>query len=72
MDNWPISVERNLIEAVRVAARQLGLDLDIVQLEPQLGTARADALIRVRYGEPFHTTETVRVDDVVAMDVSTF
>lgn len=28
--------------------------------------------IRARYGEPFHTTETVRVDDVVAMDVSTF
>ena len=30
------------------------------------------ALIRTRYGEPFVTTEVVRVDDVVAMDVSTF
>jgi bacillithiol biosynthesis deacetylase BshB1 len=25
-----------------------------------------------RYGEPFHTTETMRVDDVVALDVATF
>jgi len=30
------------------------------------------ALIRTRYGEPFVTTEVVRVDDVVGMDVSTF
>ncbi|HUF25439.1 MAG TPA: bacillithiol biosynthesis deacetylase BshB1 [Gemmatimonadaceae bacterium] len=30
------------------------------------------SLIRVRYGEPYFTTETVRVDDLVAMDVSTF
>lgn len=30
------------------------------------------ALIRVRYGEPFVTTEMVRVDDVVSLDVSTF
>jgi len=30
------------------------------------------ALIRTRYGEPFLTTEVVRVDDVVAMDVATF
>ena len=34
--------------------------------------AHYGSLIRVRYGEPFHTTETVRVDDVVAMPVSTF
>jgi bacillithiol biosynthesis deacetylase BshB1 len=29
-------------------------------------------MIRVRYGEPFFTTETMRVDDVVALEVSTF
>jgi len=29
------------------------------------------ALIRTRYGEPFFTTEMVRVDDVVALEVST-
>ncbi len=34
--------------------------------------AHYGSLIRVRYGEPFHTTETVQVDDVVAMQVSTF
>ena len=30
------------------------------------------AMIRARYGEPFFTTETMRVDDVVALEVSTF
>jgi len=30
------------------------------------------ALIRTRYGEPFHTTEAMRVDDVVALPVNTF
>jgi LmbE family N-acetylglucosaminyl deacetylase len=30
------------------------------------------ALIRARYGEPFFTFETMRVDDVVALEVSTF
>ena len=29
------------------------------------------ALIRTRYGEPFFTTEMMRVDDVVALEVST-
>lgn len=45
--------------------------------EPLLDVIRHQAahygsLIRVRYGEPFHTTETVQVDNVVAMPVSTF
>jgi bacillithiol biosynthesis deacetylase BshB1 len=45
--------------------------------EPLLAIIRHQAahygsLIRVKYGEPFHTTETVQVDDVVAMQVSTF
>ena len=30
------------------------------------------SLIRTRHGEPFFTTEAVRVDDVVALEVSTF
>jgi bacillithiol biosynthesis deacetylase BshB1 len=30
------------------------------------------SLIRTRYGEPYVTTETVRVDDVVALEVATF
>jgi N-acetylglucosamine malate deacetylase 1 len=30
------------------------------------------ALIRTRYGEPFFTTETMRVDDVTALEVATF
>lgn len=30
------------------------------------------AMIRTRYGEPFTTTETMRVDDVLALEVSTF
>lgn len=34
--------------------------------------AHYGSLIRTRYGEPFHTTETMRVDDVVALEVSTF
>jgi bacillithiol biosynthesis deacetylase BshB1 len=34
--------------------------------------AHYGSLIRTRYGEPFHTTETMRVDDVVAIDVATF
>lgn len=34
--------------------------------------AHYGSLIRTRYGEPFFTTETVRIDDVVAMDVATF
>ena len=30
------------------------------------------ALIRARYGEPFFTSETMMVDDLVALDVATF
>jgi bacillithiol biosynthesis deacetylase BshB1 len=30
------------------------------------------SMIRTRYGEPFFTTETMRVDDVTALEVSTF
>jgi bacillithiol biosynthesis deacetylase BshB1 len=30
------------------------------------------SMIRTKYGEPFFTTETMRVDDVAALEVSTF
>lgn len=35
-------------------------------------SAHYGTMIRARYGEPFHTTETLRVDDIAALDVSTF
>ncbi|MCU0625199.1 MAG: bacillithiol biosynthesis deacetylase BshB1 [Gemmatimonadaceae bacterium] len=34
--------------------------------------AHYGAMIRCRYGEPFFTTETMRVEDVAALDVPTF
>src|SRR6202140_1154111 len=34
--------------------------------------AHYGSLIRCKYGEPFYTTETMRVDDVAALEVSTF
>lgn len=34
--------------------------------------AHYGSLIRCEYGEPFYTLETVRIDDVVAMGVTTF
>ena len=45
--------------------------------EPLYDIVRHDAayygsLIRTRYGEPFFTYETMRVDDVAALEVSTF
>ncbi|NUO64437.1 MAG: bacillithiol biosynthesis deacetylase BshB1 [Gemmatimonadaceae bacterium] len=45
--------------------------------EPLYDIVRHDAawygsLIRARYGEPFFTFETMRVDDVAALEVSTF
>ncbi len=34
--------------------------------------AHYGSLIRTRYGEPFYTTETMRVDDITQLQVSTF
>lgn len=34
--------------------------------------AHYGSLIRARFGEPFYTTETMRVEDVLALSVSTF
>ncbi|HEV8720605.1 MAG TPA: hypothetical protein VGW77_08190 [Candidatus Binatia bacterium] len=42
---------QNLLEAAIITAQQLGLGMEVVQLEPQLGAARPDALVRVRYGD---------------------
>lgn len=39
-----------LLDAVIVAAQQHGLNVEVAQLEPQLGAVQADALIRVRHG----------------------
>lgn len=35
----------------------------------RMHAARYGSLIRTEYGEPFHTVETMRVDDVVALEV---
>ncbi|HET9425073.1 MAG TPA: bacillithiol biosynthesis deacetylase BshB1 [Gemmatimonadaceae bacterium] len=35
-------------------------------------SAHYGSLIRCRYGEPFYTSETMRVDDIVALEVSSF
>ena len=34
--------------------------------------AHYGSLIRTRYGEPFYTVETMRVDDVASLEVSSF
>lgn len=34
--------------------------------------AHYGSLIRTKYGEPFHTTETMRIDDMASLGVSTF
>jgi bacillithiol biosynthesis deacetylase BshB1 len=35
-------------------------------------SAHYGSLIRTRFGEPFHTSETMRVDDIGALEVATF
>jgi bacillithiol biosynthesis deacetylase BshB1 len=42
--------------------------LDIVRHQ----AAHYGSLIRVRYGEPFYTAETMRVDDITRLEVATF
>ncbi|MGH7829732.1 MAG: hypothetical protein ACREP8_06095, partial [Candidatus Binatia bacterium] len=51
MDNLDKTEDYNLLDAATTAARQLGLRIDVLQLAPQLGAARADALIRLRHGD---------------------
>ena len=42
---------KDVLDTAIAAARQLGLSVDVLQLEPQLGRDRADALIRLRHGD---------------------
>jgi len=74
------SFEKKL-EAVAAYASQFGEAVQAGEVYPN-GEPLADlmrhhaahygSLIRSRYGEPFHTTETMRVEDVAALEVSTF
>lgn len=72
--------ERKL-EAIRCFATQFGDAAQAGEVYPtgeplydaiRHYSAYYGAMIRRRYGEPFFTTETMRVDDVVALEVSTF
>jgi hypothetical protein len=40
----------NLLNSVERAAKQLGINIEVVEFGPRLGKAQSDALIRVRYG----------------------
>ena len=72
--------ERKL-EAIRCFETQFGGALQAGEVYPN-GEPLYDAirhysawygsLIRTRYGEPFFTTEAMRVDDIAALEVSTF
>ena len=69
------------LEAIRCYESQFGDAVQAGEVYPN-GEPLADlirhhaahygSLIRCRYGEPFYTTETMRVDDVSALEVSTF
>ena len=72
--------ERKL-EAIRCYATQFDGVLQAGEVyptgEPMYDVVRHQAahygsLIRRRYGEPFYTTETMLVDDIAALEVSTF
>ena len=74
------SFEKKL-QAIAAYASQFGEAVQAGEVYPN-GEPLADlirhhaahygSLIRCRYGEPFHTTETMRVDDVATLEVSTF
>jgi len=50
MDKTTLATEQALLDAAIEAARGLGVTVQIVQREPQLGRIRADALVRVTHG----------------------
>lgn len=50
MDKTTLATEQRLLDTAVEAARGLGVVVEIVQREPQLGRARADALVRVKHG----------------------
>ena len=77
-----ISVEfEQKLEAIRCFETQFGGATQAGEVYPN-GEPLYDAIrhysayygsmIRTKYGEPFFTTETVRVDDIAALEVSTF
>jgi bacillithiol biosynthesis deacetylase BshB1 len=69
------------MEAVRAYASQFAGAVQAGEVFPNTDSlfdiirhhsAHYGSLIRARYGEPFHTSETMRVDDLAALDVSSF
>jgi bacillithiol biosynthesis deacetylase BshB1 len=69
------------LEAVACYASQFGEAVQAGEVYPngeplhdliRHHAAHYGSLIRCRYGEPFYTTETMRVDDVTALEVATF
>jgi bacillithiol biosynthesis deacetylase BshB1 len=74
------SFERKL-EAIGCYASQFGDAVQAGEVYPngeplhdliRHHAAHYGSLIRCRYGEPFYTTETMRVEDVATLEVSTF
>ncbi|MEO8910330.1 MAG: bacillithiol biosynthesis deacetylase BshB1 [Gemmatimonadaceae bacterium] len=74
------SFEKKL-EAIACYASQFGSAVQAGEVYPngeplpdliRHHAAHYGSLIRCRYGEPFYTTETMRVDDVGALEVATF
>jgi bacillithiol biosynthesis deacetylase BshB1 len=69
------------LEAIRCYESQFGEAVQAGEVYPngeplfdliRHHAAHYGSLIRCRYGEPFYTTETMRVDDVATLEVSTF
>jgi bacillithiol biosynthesis deacetylase BshB1 len=69
------------LEAIRCYESQFGEAVQAGEVYPngeplhdliRHHAAHYGSLIRCRYGEPFYTTETIRVDDVATLEVSTF
>jgi N-acetylglucosamine malate deacetylase 1 len=69
------------IEAIKCYESQFGEAIQAGEVYPngeplydliRHHAAHYGSLIRCQYGEPFYTTETMRVDDVTSLEVSTF
>jgi bacillithiol biosynthesis deacetylase BshB1 len=69
------------VEAIKCYASQFGNAIQAGEVYPngeplydllRHHAAHYGSLIRCQYGEPFYTTETMRVDDVTSLEVSTF
>lgn len=59
---------RSQLEGVRAIGELFPAGVEILELV-RIQDARTGSLIRRPYGEPFFTTETMRVDDVTALEV---